>query len=60
MRELQMQFIGPSPLEKKENLIRALASALRWYAMCDNKRIGDDDVAVDIADMIEELVEDTA
>jgi phosphosulfolactate synthase (CoM biosynthesis protein A) len=43
--------------EKKQALIKACAAALRWYAENGNKHHGDDECAVEIAEMIEEINE---
>lgn len=46
-----------SPEERREYLIKACASAMRWYALNPDKRKTDHDHAAAISDLLEELAE---
>lgn len=43
------------PAEGRELLISSIASALRWYALTPDKRKGDEEKAVVLIDLMEEL-----
>jgi hypothetical protein len=50
MNELQV-----NSTEEKICIATALIAALRWYAVCDNKRKNDDTHAVVLINLLEEL-----
>lgn len=45
-----------SPAERREMLIKAIASALRWYALHPDKRKEDGQHAACLSDLIHELI----
>lgn len=57
MDNLIISIATGSKEEKKQALIKACAAAIRWYAENGNKHNGDDECAIEIAEMIEAINE---
>ncbi len=56
--KLIIQLSETAPEEHRRALVKALSSALRWYALFEEKRITDHQDAAVIADLISELNEE--